>query len=79
MCLWLCVCVLLCADACPCPTSVFLYVEELSVSRLVGLCGGFNSLARQAWLSSRETQSNMFILHLRRQLADEDVHMQDWR
>lgn len=47
------------------------------VSGLVGLCGSINSLVRQAWLPPREAQSSVFILHLRRLLADEDVHMQD--
>lgn len=48
------------------------------VSKLVGLCGSINSLVRRAWLPPREAQSRVFILHLRRLLADEDVHMQDW-
>lgn len=48
------------------------------VSGLVGLCGSINSLVRRAWLPPREAQSDVFILHLRRLLADEDVHMQDW-
>lgn len=74
----MCLSVLLCAHClCGCcAASAFPCVAELCVSR-VGLCGGINSLVRQAWLSPREAQSSMFILHLRRLLADEDVHMQD--
>lgn len=76
-----CVCVCryphMCVVCVRCPASDCLCVEELCVRRLVGLCGGINSLVRQAWLSPREAQSSMFILHLRRLLADEDVHMQD--
>lgn len=53
-------------------------LESPRVSGLVGLCGSINSLVRQAWLLPREAQSAVFILHLRRLLADEDVHMQDW-
>lgn len=52
-------------------------LESPRVSGLVGLCGSINSLVRQAWLPPREAQSSVFILHLRRLLADEDVHMQD--
>lgn len=52
-------------------------LESPRVSGLVGLCGSINSLVRQAWLPPREAQSGVFILHLRRLLADEDVHMQD--
>lgn len=60
-----------------CSSTAFPRVEELCVSLLVGLCRGINSRARRAWLPPREAQSCMFILHLRRLLADEDVHMQD--
>lgn len=73
-------CVLLSAHVCLCgcyAASPLPCVEELRVSLLVGLCGGINSLVRRVWLSPREAQSSMFILHLRRLLADEDVHMQD--
>ena len=74
------VCAAVCAHGCVCrccAASTFPCVEELRVSLLVGLCGGINSLVRRAWLSPREAQSSMFIHHLRRLLADEDVHMQD--
>lgn len=77
-CASVCATALTCVSVCVrCPASDCLCVEELCVSRLVGLCGGINSLVRQAWLSPREAQSSMLILHLRRLLADEDVHMQD--
>lgn len=74
----MCVCVLnvLCENS-ELPVLSLVFVEEHCVSSLVGLCGGINNLVRQAWLSPREAQSSMFILHLRRLLADEDVHMQD--
>lgn len=83
-----CVCVCLsvevsaavCAHACLCrfcAASALPCVGELCVSLLVGLCGGINSLVRRAWLPPRQARSSMFILHLRRLLADEDVHMQD--
>lgn len=75
-------CAAVCAHACvddALHASAFPCVEKPCVSLLVGLCRGINSLVRRAWLSPREAQSSRFILHLRRLLADEDVHMQDWR
>lgn len=59
-----------------CAASSSPHVVEQCVCLLLGLCGGINSLVRRAWLSPREAQSGMFILHLRGLLADEDVHMQ---
>lgn len=53
-------------------------LKSRRVSGLVGLCGSINSLVRRVWLLPREAQPGVFILHLRRLLADEDVHMQDW-
>ena len=77
MCVCLCVCLsvpLLRVHTLP---VLSLVLKSSVLALLVGLCGGINSLVRRAWLSPREAQSSMFILHLRRLLADEDVHMQD--
>lgn len=63
--------------ACVGAANAFPCVGELCVSMPVGLCWGINSPVRCAWLFPREAQSTMFIPHLRRLLADEDVHMQD--
>lgn len=76
MCVFKCGSLHCCVHLCLHRLCSFPGIEELYVRLLVGLCGGINSLVRQAWLSPREAQSSMFILHLRRLLADEDVHMQ---